>query len=350
MDISTKTILKVLLVSTLFLGLLYFGYLARRELAWIGISFFFALAFNPIVSYVSRYMPKHNRGLAIGVVLAGAVAIMAFLIASFAPPLVSQSENLAANLPKYTDQVVNGHEWYSNIIRDYNLVDKIRESQAQILSGASSAGSQVFSLVQSFFSSLVAFISILFLMFFMLLEGPKWMKLFWENYPEANREHSQHLAHQMYRTVTGYVNGNLLTSGIAAVTSALVLTLVGVPYAIPLGILVGITDLIPMVGATIGSILVILVALFTSLTAAVVMAIFFIIYQQIENHVLQPVVYGKTVQISALIVLIAVILGATVGGLVGAMVAIPVAASLQVLIKDGAERRKSKVKSKSKLV
>jgi predicted PurR-regulated permease PerM len=151
MNISTKTILKVLLVSTLFFGLIFLGYLARRELTWIGLSFFFALAFNPIVSYVSKFMPKQHRGLAIGAVLVGAIAVLAFLIASFAPPLVSQSENLAENLPHYTDQVINGHSWYSNLIRDNHLVDKIKESQAQIISGATSASSQVFTIVQSFF-------------------------------------------------------------------------------------------------------------------------------------------------------------------------------------------------------
>jgi predicted PurR-regulated permease PerM len=349
MNISTKTIIKVLLVSSAFFGLIYLGYVARRELSWIGISFFFALAFNPVVSYVSKYMPRKNRGLAIGVVLATAIAIIAFLVASFTPPLVSQSQNLAENLPKYTDQVLNGHSWYSNIIRDNNLIDKIKESQAQLVAGASSASTQVFGLAQAFFSSIIAFITITFLIFFMLLEGPKWVELFWRNYPEKSRDHAKHLAQQMYQSVTGYVNGNLLTSLVATITASISLALVGVPYAIPLGIVVGITDLIPMVGATIGAILVIAVALFSSLTAAIVMLVFFIVYQQIENHVLQPIVYGKTVQISPLIVLIAVVLGATLGGLIGAIVAIPVAASIQVLVKDAASRRNNRPTPGAKL-
>jgi predicted PurR-regulated permease PerM len=66
--------------------------------------------------------------------------------------------------------------------------------------------------------------------------------------------------------------------------------------------------------------------------------IFFVIYQQLENHVLQPLVYGKTVQISPLVVLVAVLLGAALDGMLGAIVAIPLAASLQILVKDYAER------------
>ena len=38
--------------------------------------------------------------------------------------------------------------------------------------------------------------------------------------------------------------------------------------------------------------------------AAIAVVVFFIVYQQIENHVLQPLVYGRTVRLSPLIVLI----------------------------------------------
>ena len=50
---------------------------------------------------------------------------------------------------------------------------------------------------------------------------------------------------------------------------------------------------------------------------------FFIVYQQVENHLLQPLVYGRTVQLSPLAVLISVLIGAQVAGILGALGAIP---------------------------
>jgi predicted PurR-regulated permease PerM len=71
--------------------------------------------------------------------------------------------------------------------------------------------------------------------------------------------------------------------------------------------------------------------------------VFFLIYQQLENHLIQPVVYGKTVQLSPLAVLISVLVGAEVAGILGALAAIPVAAAIQVVIVDLlAHRRSSK--------
>jgi predicted PurR-regulated permease PerM len=67
---------------------------------------------------------------------------------------------------------------------------------------------------------------------------------------------------------------------------------------------------------------------------ALIVAGFFIVYQQIENHVLQPVIYGRTVQLSPLTVLIAVLIGAELAGVLGALAAIPVAGSLSAIIRE----------------
>ena len=75
--------------------------------------------------------------------------------------------------------------------------------------------------------------------------------------------------------------------------------------------------------------------------AGVVLLVFVIAYQQIENHFLQPVIYGRTVQLSPLAVLISVLVGAELAGILGALAAIPVAGSLQVVIRDSLAHRRA---------
>src|SRR5207245_1635211 len=128
MDISTRTILKVLGTTAAFVGALMLAYMVRRELTWIGIAFFLAIALNPAVDYLTRFMPKRSRGLAIGSVFALILALLAFLIVSFLPPLVTQTESLTKNLPGYTDSLIHGHGLISDIIRQYDLVDRIRNA------------------------------------------------------------------------------------------------------------------------------------------------------------------------------------------------------------------------------
>jgi predicted PurR-regulated permease PerM len=67
------------------------------------------------------------------------------------------------------------------------------------------------------------------------------------------------------------------------------------------------------------------------------------VYQQIENHVLQPVIYGRTVQIPSLTILIAVLAGGAALGLVGALLAIPIAATIQAILKELLEERAMRI-------
>ena len=67
------------------------------------------------------------------------------------------------------------------------------------------------------------------------------------------------------------------------------------------------------------------------------------LYQQIENHILQPLVYGRTVQIPSLTVLIAVLCGGTALGLIGALMAIPVAATIQTIVHELLEERATRI-------
>lgn len=338
MNISSRTIIKVLSITLIFAGVLLLAYMTRRELTWLGTAFFLAVALNPFVENVRRIMPRRHRGMAIGAVFAVVLSLFSFLIVSFVPPLIQQSEALIHNLPHYAEDMSRGNGPVANFVRDFDVADRLRESQAQILGYLSTASSQFINVVQGVFSSVIAAVTILALTFFMLLEGPRWIEALWSVVPSTRRVHARELVQKMYKAVTGYVLGLLLNGSIAALATTIVLSILHVPYAIPLGIFVGIMDLFPMVGAPIAAAIVFLVALVTSPAAGLAFLIFFLIYQQIENHVLQPIVYGRVVEISPLLVLVAIIMGVSLGGILGAIVAIPVFASLQILIKDYTSR------------
>ena len=174
----------------------------------------------------------------------------------------------------------------------------------------------------------------------MMLEGPAWMDRIYGVLPEESRPRWRQVGHDVYRTVGGYVTGNLFISLIAGVSSGLLLWIVGVPYAVALGLVVALLDLIPLAGATIAAVLVVLVAIAASgVTAAIIVGVFFVVYQQLENHVIQPLVYGRTVQLSPLAVLVSVLIGAQIAGVLGALAAIPVAGTIQVLLVDWRRHR-----------
>ena len=142
------------------------------------------------------------------------------------------------------------------------------------------------------------------------------------------------MGNDIYKTVGGYVTGNILISLSAGGSITVVLLVMGVPYAVALGLLVAFLDLIPLAGATVAGVVVAIVAFLHSVPAGIVVVLFVIVYQQLENHFLQPVIYGRTVQLSPLVVLISVLIGAELAGILGALAVIPVAGTLQVIVRD----------------
>ena len=108
-----------------------------------------------------------------------------------------------------------------------------------------------------------------------------------------------------------------------------------VPYSLALGIIVGVFDLVPLVGATAGTIFVAAVALGTrGVAVAAIAVVAMILYQQIENHVLQQLVYHRTVKLSPLAIALSVAAGAELAGVPGALLGIPFAGALKVVSQE----------------
>jgi predicted PurR-regulated permease PerM len=190
------------------------------------------------------------------------------------------------------------------------------------------------SITRGVVNIVIGTITILFLTFFMLLEGPVWVERLYSLLSPESQPRWRKVGHDIYRQIGGYVTGNLVISLIAGGLTTIVLLILGVPYAVALGLIVAILDLIPLAGATIAAIIIAAVAFLHTIVAGIVVVVFFVIYQQVENHILQPLVYHRTVALSPLAILISVLVGAEVAGVLGALAAIPVAGAIQVLIVD----------------
>jgi predicted PurR-regulated permease PerM len=72
--------------------------------------------------------------------------------------------------------------------------------------------------------------------------------------------------------------------------------------------------------------------------------VFFILYQQLENHLLQPVILARTVQLNPLTVLISILIGVEIAGILGALLAIPVAGMIQIIVRDVWDERRGRLK------
>jgi predicted PurR-regulated permease PerM len=334
-----RTVLSILLTIIAVGIVLEVIWISRHVLTWVLISVFLTLALNPAVEWFMRHgVPR--RGWAAALTYLLTIGFFVGIGFTFVPTLVDQLNDFVHKLPDYVHDVTHGRGRLGFLETKYHIQERVekavREGGAAKVLGLSGVAIHV---AKGVVTIVVATVTIIFMTFFMLLEGPTWMERLYSLLPERSQPRWRKVGDDIYRTVGGYVTGNLLISLIAGGLTTVVLLIMGVPYAVALGLIVAILDLIPLAGATIAAILIGLVAFLHSIPAGIVVVIFFVVYQQVENHILQPVIYGRTVQLSPLAVLISILIGAELAGILGALAAIPIAGSIQVLILDWRHHR-----------
>jgi predicted PurR-regulated permease PerM len=333
-QLRPQTIFLVLGISVLVGLALVLIYLAWNVLSWIVIAIFLAMALNPAVEAFERRGMKRLWAASLVFALALLTLIgIGFLII---PPLVTQVTEFVNAVPDFIDDLTAGRGPLGWLQDEYQIVDRIREAiEKQGVGGVLGLGAGVVDIVRSVITAVVGAITIIFLTYFMLLEGPRTIEGALSVLPERVRPRYERVGRDIYRAISGYVTGNLLISLLAGVLSTIVFFAVGSEFAIALGLLVAILDLIPLAGATLAAIIASTVVFIeTDWIRCVIVIVFFIAYQQFENHLVQPLVYGRTVQLSPLAVLCAVLVGAQLAGILGALLAIPVAGSLLAIARE----------------
>jgi predicted PurR-regulated permease PerM len=316
----------------------------RHPLTLIFVSFFLAMAINPIVARLSRMLKSKSRVRATALAYGAVMTVLIAFIVLIVPPLINQTTEFIREVPKTLSEVKTSDSSLGRFIRRYNLEEQVQNFASDWTRNLGDVQGPVLTTANRIFANVLSIVTVLVLTFMMLIEGPKWMSEIWKHVPAHRRAHDQEIARKMYKVVTSYVNGQVLVASIGAVFAMVALiiasTIIGVSVnAVALAGIIFLFALIPSIGTILGALFVALFCLFASPLLAVVMIVYFIVYQQIENATIQPMIQSKGNDLTPMLVFIAAILGIGLGGVLGGFVAIPLAGCVKILFDDWIEDR-----------
>ena len=317
--------------------------LLAHILTLLVVAAFFAIVLTPAVDLFRRKLHV-SRGLSTAIVFVAGIAIFSGLLYAFISPLVDEGREFADNFPTYVSEAREGRGPAGDLVKRYNLDERLRDAQADIEDSIANAGGGALRVAGKVLGGVVSILTVLVLTLLMVLYGPDILTTSLAAFDPNNRARIRAVASDCARALTGYVMGNLLISVIAGTLTFVALLVFGVPFAAVLALWTAFTDLIPLVGATLGAIPTIGVAFLHSTSAGIGMLIFYVIYQQFENHVLQVAIMSKTVHINQLFVLVSVLIGVELLGFLGALLAIPAAGVIQVIARDVWDERVGRLK------
>jgi predicted PurR-regulated permease PerM len=330
--LTTRQIGRIIFTTAAFLALLYLLVLIRGTLLLLAIAVFFAVALGPAVDFFSRRgLPRAASILLVYVLI---FCLFSGVLALIVPPVINGATDLSRDIPTYVDDL-RSNDAIREFDNKYDLTTKLREEAEKLPNKLGDAAGALQSIAAGVVNAAFQLLTILTMTFFLLLDGRRIANFLITRFGRHREERLRGIAERIYKSTSGYVAGALTITSINGILTFIVLTVLGVPFAVPLAVMMSFFGLIPLVGATIGGVLILIVTLFTDFpTATIIYGIFLIFYQQVENNVLQPFIFKRTVNVPPLAVIVAILAGSALLGVVGALVAIPIAAALQIVIKE----------------
>lgn len=301
---------------------------ARDVLILIGLALFIAVGLEPAVSWLVRHHVPRWAGVT--TVCVGFLAALGGFVAAAIPPLAAQTTALIAQAPTYLQALNDRNSAFGQLNDRFH----VQQSVEQALSGGGNIVGGVLGAGVIVLNTLGSTLVVIVLTVYFLGALPRLRAGLYRLVPNSRRPRTILIGDAIASRVGGYVLGNLVVSLIAATLTFIWLLIIGVPYPLLLAITVAVLDLIPVVGSTVAGVIVVLVALTVAVPVGLATAGFFVIYRFVEDYLLVPRIMGAAVKVSALATVVAVLLGGVLFGVIGALVAIPIAAAIQLIIRE----------------
>ena len=275
---------------------------------------------------------------AAGVVTLAALLVFIGLWALIIPGVLSQSDDLFANVQDGARQAVSVVEPLGVGRKD---VDKAIDEGLKSVQGTAVAN-EVLTGAVLLTQWAAAVILIVVLTFFFVKDGGRLWEWIVELFHEDRQPVLREVGERSWVALSAYVQGVVMVATIDAVLIGIALVVLGVPVAMPLIVLTFIAAFFPVVGAVVAGAAAVLVALVANgVGAALVMLAVIVAVQQLEGNVFYPIVVGRKLQLHPVGLLLALAVGGVLAGVVGAFLAVPVAAVTAAVLHYTRERREA---------
>jgi predicted PurR-regulated permease PerM len=299
---------------------------------YVVMSLFLALAMEPAVSRLSRWMPR--AAATATVMLALLLGIAAFLWA-FGSLLVDQLTSLVQATPDIATNVLDRVNEATG--SSYTFEELLRTSglSPSDLSGyAQNVAFGVLGLVTAVLGAAFGLFIVAFFLFYMSAGMPALRR--WLATRMSPRLQVPFLtAWDLAKVKVGnYIAARVVLATLNALASGVAFFLLDLPYWLPLALWTGlVAQFIPNVGTYVSIALPVLVGLTSpDPVLGLWVLLYGIGYQQVENLTIEPRISARAVNVHPAVSFGSALLGAQLFGLPGALMGVPLAATLMAML------------------
>lgn len=322
------------------IGLFFVGvagfYVARWLMAELAgllitllVSLFLSFAIEPAVNRLAAR--GWRRGTATWVVFLTVTVVSLAFVAAIATVLVRQLTTFVESAPDYAEQVEDwANDRFDADLDTDELVDRLTEAEGPLRDMGGQVAQNAIAVSLEVIGGVFQVFTVALFTWYLVADGPRLRRTILSRLPARRQGQLLRTWELAIDKTGGYIYSRALLAAIAAATTWVFLTIIGVPYPVPLALWVGaVSQFVPVVGTYLAGALAVLVALLNdpvdgALTLGLVIA-----YQQVENYFLAPRITARTMELHPAVAFGTVVTGAALLGPIGAVLALPAAAILQ---------------------
>jgi putative heme transporter len=316
------------------IGLYVLGQIFNR-IELVAFSFILALFFTAVLHPLERLLRRIPGPRSVSALLALLIglALLAGIGYFVTWQISTHSSQLAEQVSDFITKVRNWLHDGPLHLKSADLdkiatevTNTIKSHQGQLISGA-------IATVQTVVESLGALLLILLSTFFLLRDGEQIWAWTLRLFPRPAHERLDLAGRAGWRTLGGYMRGQVLIALFHGISVMIILFILRVPLAAALGVLIFLGSFIPLIGLTVTGALCVAVALLEhGATAGIVVGVAIVVLVQLEAHLLQPLIMSRSVEVHPLAIALSVVTGTILAGIVGALLAVPLVAFLNSTI------------------
>jgi predicted PurR-regulated permease PerM len=352
-DASFQAGLRGSLAVLLVVGGVWLAYLAWPVVQALLIAVVIATALWPWVSRLSSLPIGPRRWRLPRVVATGLIYLVTFATAGLMVWVV-----LAEGLP-YVDRVLAAYPEQARVVREY--VEPFRAGDiaggaarvagdvaqeaagtADAAAGGPAAGAadeatatrNVGRLALGLFGGLATLALVLLFTFFLLLEGHRFAQWLVLALPRDARPQARAVGLRVRDRISAWVLAQAIYGTVSGLIVGGGMALLQVPSPWLYGVAGAILAVLPGIGPSVAAIPAFLVALDLAPWQPVAVAVFGLALYVVDSTTVSTRIYGHLLRLPMFVVLLSLFLGGALMGVWGALVAAPVAAAIQVVLRD----------------
>lgn len=296
----------------------------QSTLIVLAIAALLAIGLNPAVSALIKR--GFRRGFAVLVVMLGLLAFIGGTLYAVIPPIVEQVGALVTDLPDRLSALLQ-NSTIKSLDERFHIIDQLQQ-------GLAGAATTVVSASVTIATVIVDLLVIMILTLYFLAAFPKIKHAAYQLAPASKRKRVTELGDVIVAQMGGYLAGATLIALQAGVVAGLFAQFAGLPYPWAIALAAALLDFVPVVGPIIVGLSMMLLGFTVSVTVGIIAAVFYLCQHLFEAYWLYPKVMNRSVHISSASVIVAILVGGALLGVTGALMAVPVAAALQLIVRE----------------